>query len=247
MKILFFYKHLVFSILIIFFTGCGGVALFNQVQQSYYNQLGDYYFDNKDYATAFSKYKEGSIEGSAYSYYKLYVMYLRGYGVSQDSKLAYTMLEESAKRQYAPAEVRLANKLIFTTKQNRDMNRGLALLNSAAMKEYKYAYSDLYVIYRYGIGVKKDLSKALQYFRLAKANGLKVVGESSIQKTYYSKRLTIQIQSGLKKMGFYQGTIDGISGPMTQQAIREFQKSNGYEINGNLTQETLYQINKTLR
>lgn len=245
MRTLFSARHLAFSVLLVLFTGCGGVI--DSMQQSYYNQQGDHYFANKEYITAFNKYREGAVEGSGYSYYKLYVMYLRGYGVQKDSKLAYQMLEESAKRQYAPAEVRLGNKLIFTTKRNRDVNRGLALLNSAAKKEYKYAYSDLYVIYRYGIGVNKDLAKASQYFRLAKAHGLKVPGETSMKKNYYSKSLTTQIQSGLQKLGFYKGTVDGISGPMTLRAIRDFQKFYGYKVNSNLTQATLDQINRELR
>ncbi|HOY10851.1 MAG TPA: peptidoglycan-binding domain-containing protein, partial [Candidatus Omnitrophota bacterium] len=40
------------------------------------------------------------------------------------------------------------------------------------------------------------------------------------------ERIT-QIQTALKKAGFYKGEVDGRLGPQTRKAIRAFQKENG--------------------
>ncbi len=41
-----------------------------------------------------------------------------------------------------------------------------------------------------------------------------------------------EIQIALKNAGFYKGVIDGIIGPKTKRAIREFQKANGLKADG---------------
>jgi peptidoglycan hydrolase-like protein with peptidoglycan-binding domain len=40
------------------------------------------------------------------------------------------------------------------------------------------------------------------------------------------------VQVALYRHGFYKGSIDGISGPMTRRAIRRFQRSKGLEVDG---------------
>lgn len=41
-----------------------------------------------------------------------------------------------------------------------------------------------------------------------------------------------EIQAALKAVGVYSGKIDGISGPMTRRAIKDFQKANGLKVDG---------------
>jgi murein L,D-transpeptidase YcbB/YkuD len=41
-----------------------------------------------------------------------------------------------------------------------------------------------------------------------------------------------EIQQALKNAGFYQGPIDGKIGPMTREAIKEFQRVNGLKVDG---------------
>jgi peptidoglycan hydrolase-like protein with peptidoglycan-binding domain len=36
----------------------------------------------------------------------------------------------------------------------------------------------------------------------------------------------MDVQTGLKKLGFYSGVVDGIVGPATRRAIEEFSKAN---------------------
>ena len=52
------------------------------------------------------------------------------------------------------------------------------------------------------------------------------------------KPTTREIQQALKNAGFYQGKIDGKMGPMTRQAVQEFQKINGLTPDGVIGKKT---------
>ena len=53
-----------------------------------------------------------------------------------------------------------------------------------------------------------------------------------------SKPSTRAIQQALKEAGFYQGTVDGKMGPMTRQAVEEFQRVNGLKPDGVVGHQT---------
>ena len=46
------------------------------------------------------------------------------------------------------------------------------------------------------------------------------------------------IQQALKHAGFYQGSLDGTIGPMTREAIRQFQQVNGLKVDGIVGRQT---------
>ena len=52
------------------------------------------------------------------------------------------------------------------------------------------------------------------------------------------KPTTREIQQALKNAGFYQGTVDGKLGPVTRQAISEFQRVNGLNPDSVVGQQT---------
>ena len=47
-----------------------------------------------------------------------------------------------------------------------------------------------------------------------------------------------QAQEQLQNQGLYSGKIDGVDGPMTRSAIRQFQKTNNLRVTGRLDQQT---------
>jgi len=47
-----------------------------------------------------------------------------------------------------------------------------------------------------------------------------------------------EIQRALKHAGFYQGPIDGKIGPVTREAIRQFQQVNGLKVDGVVGRQT---------
>jgi hypothetical protein len=237
-----FITGVVAFLVVVLFAGCGGTIA--ALQSNVYSQIGDHHYRNQSYREAFEAYKSSAEKGDAYSFYRLYGMYANGYGVPKNNALADKMLEEAARLGYPAAEVGVANGLIFTLK-NQNMKRGLALLESAASKEFVYAYADLYTVYWYGIGVPKNTKKAGEYYRLAVANGFDPrleVGNVPQVKTATAKELTATIQSGLKKLGFYKGAVDGVTGPMTQRAIKAFQEFHGYAVNTSITPQLERQV-----
>lgn len=48
-----------------------------------------------------------------------------------------------------------------------------------------------------------------------------------------------QIQEKLKRWGYYSGSVDGIYGSKTEEAVRNFQKNNGLTVDGIAGKETL--------
>jgi hypothetical protein len=56
------------------------------------------------------------------------------------------------------------------------------------------------------------------------------------------KNRTEEIQSILKRGGFYKGKIDGKSGPMTIQAIKDFQKSKRLKVDGVVGEKTWQEL-----
>jgi len=49
-------------------------------------------------------------------------------------------------------------------------------------------------------------------------------------------------QQVLQERGFYSGAIDGIAGPQTEAAVRQFQESQKLEATGKLDDETLKRL-----
>ena len=50
------------------------------------------------------------------------------------------------------------------------------------------------------------------------------------------------VQEVLKERGMYEGEVDGIMGPKTQAALREFQKKEGLQETGRLDQQTMARL-----
>jgi hypothetical protein len=55
---------------------------------------------------------------------------------------------------------------------------------------------------------------------------------------HWSKDKVKEIQEALKDKGFDPGAADGVIGPETNQAIREFQKSNNLQVTGRIDEKT---------
>ena len=55
-----------------------------------------------------------------------------------------------------------------------------------------------------------------------------------------------QIQTALKRAGFYSGSIDGIIGPKTKLAIQEFQRAKGLSADGVVGPKTWAELEKYL-
>lgn len=73
----------------------------------------------------------------------------------------------------------------------------------------------------------------------AKKTGAKKHKEGTSKKTSSMPKDKVkQTQSALKQQGFDPGPVDGIMGPMTMTALRNFQSHNGLQVTGDVNSET---------
>lgn len=61
-----------------------------------------------------------------------------------------------------------------------------------------------------------------------------------------TKTQTRTVQTKLKRWGYYKGTIDGIYGNQTRQAVKSFQKKNGLTVDGIVGKKTAAALGMTL-
>lgn len=236
----------------LFFQGQGGVM--DKVKGAVSDAKGEFWLDlantqyiDGNYASALGNYQKAANYELAEAYHKLYVLYSQGLGVSKDLKLSQEMLRKASDLGYPRAQTELATHILYTSKNSKEQKEAINLLTQAAKNEDVLACISLYNMYSIGgLYVKKDMAKANEYARLANALGADIDVPSS-STSLSNKDLLRQIQANLKILGFYSGSIDGLSGPMTRKAITDFQKSQGIKQTGEPSKELLNQTQKALR
>jgi peptidoglycan hydrolase-like protein with peptidoglycan-binding domain len=70
---------------------------------------------------------------------------------------------------------------------------------------------------------------------------------SSSQTGNVSESEEVRIQKALAAAGFYKGVIDGKIGPISRQAIKNFQKANGLKVDGKVGPQTWGALEKYLK
>jgi len=235
---------LVFFFISFFFLGCA-----DSLKNAFYNQEGDRSYYSGEYTTSVDYYNKAAANGDGYAYYRLFEIYNYGKtGVPKNKFLADKMIKKAVELGEYRAEYIYALKFLYSSRP--DYKKAIGLLESASRKEYPYAYLELGHVYLYGLGVKKNKVTAASYYRLANSFGLKTPNVNT--RTNYKVKsnrsvLVSEIQSNLKKLGFYKSRVDGISGPMTRNSISSFQKYYGYEITGKVSKEVLDQTKAKLQ
>lgn len=130
--------------------------------------LGETFFKSGNLSEAI-KWFEKSVETGSYEALEaLAELYYYGNGIEIDYIKSYTycekaILTESAKAYYLMGRMNLYG-------EGRDINYPLALeyLNKAKSKDLESANYELGIIYEKGLGVVKDIEKAVSYYRAAK-------------------------------------------------------------------------------
>ena len=52
-------------------------------------------------------------------------------------------------------------------------------------------------------------------------------------------QVVADVQGALQQLGYYQGPIDGVLGPATQEAIERYQRDHGLPVTGGIDPQTL--------
>jgi peptidoglycan hydrolase-like protein with peptidoglycan-binding domain len=100
------------------------------------------------------------------------------------------------------------------------------------------------------IGEKEARIRELESELAAKGRETETVANEEKEKEVeidVSRLTAYDIQSALKKGGYYTATIDGKIGPKTREAIKEFQKTNGLKVDGKVGKQTWSKLQKLLQ
>jgi peptidoglycan hydrolase-like protein with peptidoglycan-binding domain len=79
----------------------------------------------------------------------------------------------------------------------------------------------------------------MQQNKLGSANYQRQAQARRIRPSQLNKKQIKQLQTSLNKKGLDAGHVDGMWGPMTATAVRNFQKKQNINANGHLTRQTL--------
>ncbi|MDE0811916.1 MAG: SEL1-like repeat protein, partial [Alphaproteobacteria bacterium] len=208
----------------------------------------------QDLAEGSEWFREAAIQGASNAQYNLAVLYERGLGVTKDDVRALLWYHAAAEQLHPLAQYNLG---IFYLQ-----GRGIPLSYVEAAGWFKAASNqgvaratyNLAVLTEDGLGVPKDMKKALALYEKASSSGhdkatnrlvlLRDTGVLDTARATFEETAdtyaevgstgttVANIQSFLRISGIYEGRLDGIVGPKTRAAIREYQRRDGLPITG---------------
>jgi TRAP-type C4-dicarboxylate transport system substrate-binding protein len=127
----------------------------------------------------------------------------------------------------------LAAMLSYGVRETVMTQANLAKLKSRAMTVY-----DTLADREYPSDLLEEVSRYLQAYRSGKGQASEPVwkakgGNGAKQAAWQERRHQVsQVQDRLKGLGLYSGTVDGVLGPMSFDAIRKYQKEKGLRTSG---------------
>ncbi|AFX93175.1 putative Sel1-like repeat-containing protein [Megavirus courdo11] len=128
------------------------------------------YTDPPNYKLAFKYYQEAANQNHTNAQYWLAIFYKTGKYVSKDNQKAIYWLTLAANQGLNSAKIKLAEMYMQGTYVQQDYHKAFELLNSSIYDDdtndyYDYiAMSELARMYKYGYGVKEDISKAIYLY-----------------------------------------------------------------------------------
>lgn len=203
--------------------------------------------------------REAAIQGLPAAQYNLAVLYETGQGVRQDDVRALLWYHSAAEQGHPNAQYNLG--VMYAEGRGIPLNFGEAArwFQAAAEQGMARALYNLAVMTDEGLGVTQDKEKALELFGAAADAGdqraiemLSGRGEApgeggealnsadGVQTTSGAPAAIVAgVQEELARLGLYSGSIDGLMGPKTRAAIRDFEQSAGLEESGEVTEALL--------
>lgn len=260
---------LVLLLLLLVLTGCAGFMesvqsgmsqTANYFKASSAETRGDHFYQAQNYAAARTEYRKAAEAGGAYGQFMLANMCLAGEAGERDPERYLYWMEQSADSGYPPA-----NYLMGMAYLSSDAGAAAGYFETAARAEHGASMHMLGLMYASGTGVEQSDLEALRWFRLARAQGVRVeqrfLSVAGIQ-TYKREvnrgaaltrrnalarqKLVREIQQILTNLGYEPGPIDGLYGSKTRAAIQAFQRENALEPSGLATIQVLETLKKAL-
>jgi TPR repeat protein len=127
-----------------------------------------------NYKKAFESYMKASQKNDIYGYYEIGSCYYQGYGVEKDEKKAIEYYQRAADKGLNRALYKLADNC---TRMNKDF-KSFEFSKKAAKGGFVPSQFVIAERHSYGSGVKRDIRKALKWYKLYQEND----GASDISK-----------------------------------------------------------------
>ncbi|WP_156907434.1 SEL1-like repeat protein [Thalassobaculum salexigens] len=189
-------------------------------------------------------FREAAINGLDVAQFNLGVMYERGLGVPEDETRALLWYHSAAEQGYSLAQYNLGRlyalgkgipqsdaeaKRWFQRAADRGVSAGLyelARFETDELERERKMYT----------AAKAGAEAAQEWLRVKSAGGVPEapLGPPAglMLDTPTGAPDIAEIQEGLSALGYYDGPMDGIAGPMTRAAISKFQSDNGLPATG---------------
>ncbi len=195
-------------------------------------------------AEAATWFREAAINGLAVAQFNLGVLYEQGLGTAKDDTRALLWYHSAAEQNFAPAQHNLGR--LYAE------GRGIPRSDVEARRWLQRATDGGIPAALYGLAVlEADVADREKRMRTAAEAGdptaqawlrARTAGADAAARPAPAEPLILtppagaslvsDIQRALQARGYYEGTIDGIAGPVTRSAIARFQAENGLPATG---------------
>lgn len=189
-------------------------------------------------------FREAAINGLDVAQFNLGVLYERGLGVPEDETRALLWYHSAAEQGYSLAQYNLGRLYALgkgipqsDAEAKRWFQRAADRGVSAALYELaRFETDELERERMMYTAAKAGAEAAQEWLRVKSAGGLPEapLGPPAVLMldTPSGAPDIAEIQEGLSALGYYDGPVDGIAGPMTRAAISKFQGDNGLPATG---------------
>ena len=233
------------------FCGC-----IKTVTGGYYNFRADQSYESGKKQEAFEFYLQAAQKGSAESQFVVSQMLLYSDGIRGNTAEGASWLEKAAAQDHMEASRALGIYLLngdFDLPRNP--GKAVYLLERAAAKGDTFSMLTLANLHLTGYGTAADPQKAAQWYRQAAQSGESVpaqwqdaqfLAKGQAARPYNQKAdqkaRVKRAQACLKTLGYYKGVVDGINGPGTANAVKNFQKDRNVSVTGTVDAALMRQI-----
>ncbi len=211
-------------------------------------------------------FQEAANNGVANAKYNLGVLYHQGMGVEKNLDKALKLYTQAAKLGHPEAQYNLGIANIEGIGVPYNPQKAASYFKAAAKHGIIEAAYNLGLIYENGLLGKSQPDIALTWYKHA-ANGGSPEAKSAMQQLAISlgisqedidrivknveknnsslsnikdqKQLISKTQNELMRRGLYPGPVDGVMGPMTENAIKSFQKAANIDVTGEVSEDLL--------
>ncbi|WP_432473156.1 hypothetical protein [Amphritea sp. HPY] len=195
----------------------------------------------QDYARGVAEFKRAAYHGSANGAYMTGMSYLTGRGVGHSFSNAAQWLDQAAKQGHSRAQYQLSRLYLGGNGVDRDPIWAMFLAGKAAAQNHPKAAFELAVGYAKGLGLPESDAAAWYWFsqaekfqiehseqlrrkmqRLTTPAQRQQISQRMLRRQKPDRATAQYIQQQLKRIGYLQGSVDGIWGQQSRVAFNRY-------------------------